>query len=664
MPPTNDVRPGPNTISVLLTTDNHVGYNESDPIRGDDSWQTFHEITRIARDRDVDMVIQGGDLFHVSKPSKKSLYHVIKLLRENCLGDRPCELELLTDPQTALRGLDHANFEDPNLNVGVPVFAISGNHDDATGDGLLLPMDVMAATGLVNFFGLLPEQDKITITPLVFQKGTTKLSLYGINNLRDERLQRIMRNGDVIFQRPAGDIDLFFNLLCLHQNHLRHSMTSFIPEDFLPSMLDFVMWGHEHECLPDPQYNPATGFDTLQPGSSVATALSAGETALKHVFLMHICGKKYLIEAIPLQTVRPFVMHDVLLREESLGGVASRQQVADFLVSKVDDLIEEAKESGHGDTSKLPLIRLRVDLGTVDVDLENSRRFSNKFVGKVANVDDILLYHRKQRGTKNEPQFSEPLKQLGDRVSIQKILKEMLGELNLYVVPEDGMYDITKRYIEQEDKHVFSEYVENFIKKTSDSLVNLEIDTEDLQGDDAALRKSFRQLLTQLRLDAIRDRKKGQENNGTDERVLPTRNFDVETGVSFLAESNHMSNNVVHDLEREEELVKTKGKAKATGSRAKVAKSLKPVVESDKKATRKTPVRRTRQPRSKETVLDSEPEDEYRPAANRRPSALRGIEVDSDSESDIAEKASAKPRARSLRKANPTSLLDDIMDLA
>ncbi|KAF8003718.1 hypothetical protein HF325_001166 [Metschnikowia pulcherrima] len=177
MPPVDLIPLGEDTIRILLTTDNHVGYLENDPIRGDDSWKTFQEITYLAKQHDVDMVLQGGDLFHVSKPSKKSLFHVIQLLRLNCLGDRPCELELLSDPSTALRMGDTVNYEDPNLNVSVPVFAISGNHDDATGEGLLLPMDVLAATGLVNYFGQIPRLDKITVTPLVFQKGTTKLAL-------------------------------------------------------------------------------------------------------------------------------------------------------------------------------------------------------------------------------------------------------------------------------------------------------------------------------------------------------------------------------------------------------------------------------------------------------------------------------------------------------
>lgn len=41
------------TIRVLIATDNHVGYEEGDNVRGDDSWQTFDEIMTLARTQDV-----------------------------------------------------------------------------------------------------------------------------------------------------------------------------------------------------------------------------------------------------------------------------------------------------------------------------------------------------------------------------------------------------------------------------------------------------------------------------------------------------------------------------------------------------------------------------------------------------------------------------------
>lgn len=94
----------PDTIRVLVSTDNHVGYGERDPIRGDDSWKAFDEIMCLAKEREVDMVLLAGDLFHENKPSRKSMYQVMRSLRQNCYGDKPCELEMLSDASEQFAG--------------------------------------------------------------------------------------------------------------------------------------------------------------------------------------------------------------------------------------------------------------------------------------------------------------------------------------------------------------------------------------------------------------------------------------------------------------------------------------------------------------------------------------------------------------------------------
>ncbi|QBM89641.1 double-strand break repair protein MRE11 [Metschnikowia aff. pulcherrima] len=638
MPPVDLIPLGEDTIRILLTTDNHVGYLENDPIRGDDSWKTFQEITYLAKQHDVDMVLQGGDLFHVSKPSKKSLFHVIQLLRLNCLGDRPCELELLSDPSTALRMGDTVNYEDPNLNVSVPVFAISGNHDDATGEGLLLPMDVLAATGLVNYFGQIPRLDKITVTPLVFQKGTTKLALYGINNMRDERLQRIMRNGDVTFQKPRSDSD-FFNLLCVHQNHFRHLMTSYVPEDFFPSFLDFVLWGHEHECIPFPQFNPTTGFDTLQPGLSVATALSEGETAQKHVFLLDIKGKAYTITPVPLHTVRPFIMRDVCLRDEGfVEGPASKADILAFLQQQVEELIlEAAKQLDSQDLGDplLPLIRLRVD-HTGDYEVENSRRFSNRFVGKIANVNDILLYHKKKAAAAPNTDTKKLLDRKTEapvtlNTSIQKILREYLGDSNLNLVPEAGMFEATKKFIEQDDKQILTDYVENTIANAAKLLLGINIDEEEFhQGDDMLVKRAFRQLLNKLRMDTQRK---------PIAQILGLKEVSAKKSPSLLLSDDETDNHVAAKPRSTARVTKRQGKAKS--------KEVVDSEESDYEEVVQLRAARNGKPPEKVEVSDSDDSfvaSDKEPARNSRTSG-RARKV-----------AKPKPAAR---KAAPKKKLDD-----
>ena len=64
------------TLKVLLSTDNHLGYLERDPIRGRDSFAAFEEVLSLARRHEVDMVLLSGDLFHENKPSRKKMHTV------------------------------------------------------------------------------------------------------------------------------------------------------------------------------------------------------------------------------------------------------------------------------------------------------------------------------------------------------------------------------------------------------------------------------------------------------------------------------------------------------------------------------------------------------------------------------------------------------------
>lgn len=207
------------TIRILVATDSHVGYNERDHIRGDDSWKSFHEVMCLAKEKDVDMVLLAGDLFHENKPSRKAMYQVMRSLRMNCYGEKPCELEMLSDGSENFQGaFNHVNYEDPDINVAIPVFSIHGNHDDPSGEGHLAALDLLQISGLVNYYGRTPESDNIQVKPVLLQKGQTKLALYGMSNVRDERLFRTFRDGKVKFFQPGTQKQDWFNLMSVHQN--------------------------------------------------------------------------------------------------------------------------------------------------------------------------------------------------------------------------------------------------------------------------------------------------------------------------------------------------------------------------------------------------------------------------------------------------------------
>ena len=184
------------------------------------------------------MILNGGDLFHDNKPSRRTLYKTIELLRKYCLNDREVAVEVLSDPAASFHNaFSTVNYEDPNYNVGLPFFIIHGNHDDPTGSGALpgeahlSALDILSASNLINYFGRANDIRDIEIAPLLMRKGATKLALYGLGNIRDERLfQTWKKDKKVKWLRPEQSEKEWFNMFVLHQNRIAHDAKKCIHE--------------------------------------------------------------------------------------------------------------------------------------------------------------------------------------------------------------------------------------------------------------------------------------------------------------------------------------------------------------------------------------------------------------------------------------------------
>ncbi|CAI4694268.1 BHH_G0042530.mRNA.1.CDS.1 [Saccharomyces cerevisiae] len=597
--------PDPDTIRILITTDNHVGYNENDPITGDDSWKTFHEVMMLAKNNNVDMVVQSGDLFHVNKPSKKSLYQVLKTLRLCCMGDKPCELELLSDPSQVFHydEFTNVNYEDPNFNISIPVFGISGNHDDASGDSLLCPMDILHATGLINHFGKVIESDKIKVVPLLFQKGSTKLALYGLAAVRDERLFRTFKDGGVTFEVPTMREGEWFNLMCVHQNHTGHTNTAFLPEQFLPDFLDMVIWGHEHECIPNLVHNPIKNFDVLQPGSSVATSLCEAEAQPKYVFILDIkYGKAPKMTPIPLETIRTFKMKSISLQDVPHLRPHDKDATSKYLIEQVEEMIRDANEEtkqkladdGEGDmVAELPkpLIRLRVDYSApsntqspIDYQVENPRRFSNRFVGRVANGNNVVQFYKKRspvtrskksgiNGTSISDRDVEKLfSESGGELEVQTLVNDLLNKMQLSLLPEVGLNEAVKKFVDKDEKTALKEFISHEI---SNEVGILSTNEEFLRTDDA---EEMKALIKQVkRANSVRPTppKENDETNfafnGNGLDSFRSSNREVRTGSSDITQS-HVDNEsrITHINQAESSKPTSKPKRVRTATKKKI----------------------------------------------------------------------------------------------
>lgn len=498
--PEQDVpkRPTPNTIRFMIATDNHLGFAEGDCIRGDDSFNAFEEILQLSLEYNVDGLLLAGDLFHENKPSRRCMYRTMELLRHYCLGDalntseedgeNCCRLQMVSDATECLshRRFGTANWEDGNFNVRLPVFAIHGNHDDpsgsvsavkgkgntANGDDLhgditdhLAALDLLATAGLVNYFGRVREVDDIGLHPILLKKGTCGVALWGLGAVRDERLHRTFQSNHVRFLRPspedtqAAEVAGWFNVLALHQNRVARSPTAFIPPSFLPSFLDLIVWGHEHDCAVEPELcsNAPTitdkndhsamanrgSFYITQPGSSVATSMAEGECRrAKCIAVVDIqvldegngergggLNSSFRLYPIVLKTVRPMLVREMTLKasqyrnisgtnrnEDTMGSSREQSVLAAIqgdLLSVIKKMSLEAQQEWlarnmitiSSDSAPLPLVRLKIiledDVGQNDgtascIASFHPHRLAQALSGIVANPREAISLHRRR----------------------------------------------------------------------------------------------------------------------------------------------------------------------------------------------------------------------------------------------------------------------------
>ncbi|CAA6675290.1 unnamed protein product [Spirodela intermedia] len=477
----------------------HLGYMEKDEVRRFDSFQAFEDLLYCLNrgatygsfcGLQVDLILLGGDLFHENKPSRSTLVKAIEILRRYCLNDRPVQFQVVSD-QTVnfLNIFGHVNYEDPHFNVGLPVFSIHGNHDDPAGVDNLSAMDILSACNLVNYFGKTvlggSGVGQISLHPILIRKETTLVALYGLGNIRDERLNRMFQTPHAVqWIRPEAQegcrVSDWFNMLVLHQNRIKTNPKNAINEHFLPRFLDFIVWGHEHECLVEPKEVPGMGFHISQPGSSVATSLIDGK------------APSIGLSKIPLKSVRPFEYAEVVLKdipEIDPNDQASVLEYLDTFVSHafVGNMIEESsRKADNRSELKLPLVRVKVDYsGFMTI---NPQRFGQKYVGKVANPQDILIFSKaaKKRQPGEKTDDSEKLRpEELNQQNIEALLAE--SNLKMEILPVNDLDIALHDFVNKDDKMAFYSCLQHTLEDTRNKL-SLEPEASKIEEGDLILK--------------------------------------------------------------------------------------------------------------------------------------------------------------------------------
>jgi len=464
----------PNAFKIMICSDTHLGYKEKDPVLINDSFDSFEEVLQIANERKVDFLLHGGDLFHEHKPSKETFIRTEDILSRYVFGDPRQDYKIASKVPL--------NTRESNLSIQLPIFMIHGNHDDPGGFGNMSNVDIVKAAKLVNYMGKVECLEKIEVEPILFQKGDTKIALYGIGYIKDERLNLAFEKKQIKFLRPQGD---WFNILLLHQTKERGAgiglnKRQYIREKILPDFFNLIVWGHEHECIPILKKCEQTGTNILYLGSTVVTSLIDSEAKPKHCFILDLQKTDFKLEPIPLKTARPFIYDQIELSQT--GIEKDDAAVLKYIEEKIDKMIERNIEERKELSSKskvelpnemIPLLRLKIEYTGYSV--ANLRLLTKKLEGKIANWqrDYVKFYkrpiHIPQPVTKNkkgeeskniEDQNianlfnSEDVKEMEDPaekqldILIDRKLKEKCED---FVIPTDKFMEVIERSTKRSD---------------------------------------------------------------------------------------------------------------------------------------------------------------------------------------------------------------------
>lgn len=374
----------------------------------------------------MDFILLGGDLFHVNRPSSSVEHRCIKILRkhQNANDQKSTTFRRIKGRFSHCNTLQYPNFEDPNLTVSYPILTIHGNHDDPTGPQAQSVCEKLATSGLLNYFGYYGSKDlsNITIEPIILEKSSVKIALYGLGFIPDYKLKLLFDRGAVEFVKPPKDT---FNVLVVHQNRVPFQKSKHIPDEIFPKYFHLIIRGHEHSSMdPEPIKDSDVDGMVYQPGSTVATSISAMEAGPKRVGLVTVTSVNkssgdqkslYAVnyEMINLKKYRKMIIKDISQKEmfkhikQTYGTTRitsavykrySREYVEKVCKEQlgiISSQVVEKLDTKDKDLFRLPLFRIRLEYASKKERFDELEIVNQFYPNQTANRD--IIFFKKQK---------------------------------------------------------------------------------------------------------------------------------------------------------------------------------------------------------------------------------------------------------------------------
>ncbi|KAL7712030.1 Double-strand break repair protein [Entamoeba marina] len=451
-----------NTFRILITTDTHLGYSEKKEGRRDDCYDVFEEILSHAESQNVDFIVHSGDFFHEKNPTKYCYTRTMKILR-NALSGTPQESYTVDWVEAPLYP---DNSYSSTHGIKYPMYVIHGNHDDPSGTNSYTGLDIVSTAGLVNYVNKaeeLSEDGHIILNPVLFKKGETGIALYGMSYRKNEEMNRLWLEKKVQISIPDGR---WFKILLMHQDRVKHDNLKVFPEALLKPYFDFVVFGHEHECIIE-EGSPWA----IQPGSSFPLSICEFEKAEKFCALLRVNKTIHQVNRLALRRVR-----QVFLEYNTLPA-----NIDNSSATKVENYLERVAEAFY---SNLPEAIVKDKAPMAKVIFEHSglhctpnlRALSSKFDGPLFNKGDCIKLLSRKKKVKiervnameivDDDSYNEEREGKRRAVMIESMMKSKFAEKSMKNIPNREIERIIENIDNPDSPFKLHVVIEHCLRKT------------------------------------------------------------------------------------------------------------------------------------------------------------------------------------------------------
>lgn len=320
-------------------------------------------------------------------------------------------------------------------------------------------------------------------------------------------------------------------------------------------------------------------------------------------------------------------------------------------------------------------MRLRVEISTPEggsYDCENPQRFSNRFVGKVANVNDVVQFYRKKKNTttrKKDDEIDEAaMSQLStlDTVKVEQLVREFLAAQSLTILPQNSFGDAVAQFIDKDDKHAMEMFVNESLESQVKHLMSLDREGDEMDDEELA-RSSIQKAMEKYRTQMEEMFSRGVKKRSTrgKKRFKPKPDgWDTEFDGEWEDQPGALihSDNEVGDPNEEEaaedgtELQtasSTRGRGRGRGGRAAAATTSRTTAKAS--AVKKSTSATTTRSRKQQVISDEEDDDVVMlddDEEDAAPQALSNIEEDEDDDDDSQALFVKQPTTRTRKPAS------------